>query len=83
VDYAALAPRVLDSPDPAAQEIMAQATADVADSINVLQQGATLPVVFLGGLGPAFAARLAGRWPIVPALGTALDGALMLAREGD
>jgi glucosamine kinase len=38
-------------------------------------------VVFLGGLGPFFAAQLQGRWDIRPALGSALDGALMLARE--
>jgi len=38
-------------------------------------------VVFLGGLGTVFADRLAGRFAIRPALGTALDGALMLARE--
>jgi glucosamine kinase len=82
-DYAALAPRVLDSDDPAAQAILAQAVADVAASVDVLQGGAGLPVVFLGGLGAAFAARLAGRWPVVPAQGSALDGALMLAREGD
>jgi glucosamine kinase len=82
-DYAAFAPRVLADPDPAARAVMEQAIADVRDSIDVLQAGAAMPVVFLGGLGPAFAARLSGRWPVMPARGTALDGALMLAREGD
>jgi glucosamine kinase len=60
---------------------MAQAMEDVAASIAVLQGAAPLPVTFIGGLGPAYAARLAGRWEIAPAQGTTLDGALMLARE--
>ena len=38
-------------------------------------------VVFLGGLGTVFAMRLAARFTVHAALGTALDGALMLARE--
>lgn len=78
-DYAALAPRILTSDDPAAQAVMAAAEADVAAAIGALQQTPALPVVYLGGLGPAFAARLAGRWPARPALGSALDGALLLA----
>jgi len=80
-DFGTLARRVVNSDDPAAVALMQAATADVARWINHLQQGAALPVVFIGGLGPTYAARLAGRWPIVPALGTSLDGALMLARE--
>jgi glucosamine kinase len=81
VDFAELAPRLLDSTDAAAQAVMAQAMQDVAEAITVLQQGGSLPVVFLGGLGPHFAGRLQGRWDIRPAQGSALDGALMLARE--
>ncbi len=80
-DYAALAPRILASDDPAAQAVMAAAAADVAQAIGALQATPALPVVFLGGLGPAFAARLAGRWPQRAAQGTALDGALLLARR--
>lgn len=80
-DYAALAPRILISDDPAAQAVMAAAEADVAQAIGALQETPALPVVFLGGLGPAFAARLAGRWPQRTAQGTALDGALLLARR--
>jgi glucosamine kinase len=80
-DFAALAPRILSSDDATARELMAQADADVAVSIGILQGDAALPVTFIGGLGPTYAARLAGRWEIVPARGTALDGALMLARE--
>lgn len=80
-DFAALAPRVLRSDDPAAEGLMAAAAEDVAASIAVLQTEPPLPVTFIGGLGEAWAARLAGRWPIAPARGTALDGALILARE--
>ena len=81
VDFAALAPRVVDSGDPAAVDIMARAEADVVEAVRVLQDGADLPVVFLGGLGTVFASRVAGRFSVQDALGTALDGALMLARE--
>lgn len=80
-DFAALAPRVAESGDPAAQAIMAQADADVVRAVALLRGSDDLPVVFLGGLGPVFAARLAGRFPVQAARGTALDGALMLARE--
>ncbi len=79
-DFATLAPRALASTDPAAAAIMAQATKDTAQSIALLQPASPLPVTFLGGLGPAFAARLP-HLPQRPALGTALDGALLLARQ--
>lgn len=81
-DFAALAPRALASADPAASEVLLRAMADVAEAVELLQSGGALPVVFLGGLGPSYAERLAGRWPIQPSKGTALDGALWLAREG-
>lgn len=80
-DFAALAPRVAESGDPAATEIMARAEADVAEAVDLLRGVDDLPVVFLGGLGTVFAMRMAGRYPIRDAMGTALDGALMLARE--
>lgn len=81
VDFAALAPRVVDSGDPAAFAIMARAQADVAEAVALLRGGDDLPVVFLGGLGTVFAHRMAARFPVRAAIGTALDGALMLARE--
>jgi glucosamine kinase len=81
VDFAALVPRILGSSDPAAFAVVDAAVRDVAEAIDHLQADAPLPVVFIGGLGPAYAARLAGRWPVGVAMGTALDGALMLARE--
>lgn len=79
-DFATFAPRVIASTDPAATAIMAQATTDSAAAIALLQPDQPLPVTFLGGLGPAFAARL----PHLrqrPAKGTALDGALSLALQ--
>jgi glucosamine kinase len=80
VDLAALAPRASGSDDPAARAIMAQAVDDVATAITLLQAGDDLPVVFLGGLGSVYADHLSTRFRIVPPLGTALDGALHLAR---
>lgn len=80
-DFAALAPRVVESVDPAAQAVIARAEADVAEAVGLLRAGEDLPVVFLGGLGTVFAKRMAGRLRVSAALGTALDGALMLARE--
>lgn len=80
-DYAAFAPRVEASDDPAAQAIMAQAVEEVRASVAALQEADPLPVTFIGGLGPAYAKRISD-WPQRPAAGAALDGALMLAREG-
>ena len=80
-DFAALAPRVVESGDPAARAVMARAEADVVEAVGLLRGNDDLPVVFLGGLGTVFAARMAGRCAIRAARGTALDGALMLARE--
>ncbi|MEY4698012.1 MAG: hypothetical protein RIT14_2440 [Pseudomonadota bacterium] len=79
-DFAALAPRVLASDDPAAQALVDMAMTEVARAVDLLQDGEALGVVFLGGLGPTAAARLAGRWPLRAAQGSALDGALLLAR---
>jgi glucosamine kinase len=81
VNFAALAPRLLVSSDPAAVAIMQNACAEVAAAIDLLQADAAVPVVFIGGLGPAYVRALADRWEIREALGTALDGALILARE--
>lgn len=80
-DFAALAPRVTASDDPAAAAVMARASAHVARAIDLLQRAGALPVVFQGGLGGVHAARLAGRWTVHKAAGTALDGALALARR--
>ena len=81
-DFAAYAPQVTDSTDPAAQAIRAEAEGEVARMLDTLQAGTGLPVVFLGGLGPHYARRFQKPWPIIPALGTGLDGALHLAGQG-
>lgn len=81
-DFARHAPRLLAGDDPAAGAILAESVAQVAGMIDHLQGDAPLPVVFLGGLGEAYAARLAGRWDIRPAKGTGLDGAVLLAIGG-
>ncbi|SIR28725.1 glucosamine kinase [Paracoccus thiocyanatus] len=80
-DFAAFAPRLLAPGDAAAERILAAALAQVQSMIEVLQAGRGLPVVFLGGLGPHYAARLQGHWPIRPPKGSGLDGALHLARQ--
>lgn len=81
-DFAAVARRLAAAPhDPAAQALLTAAGADLALYIDRLQPLVPLPVVFTGGLGPLYAARLAGRWPIRAAQGGPLDGALAMARE--
>ena len=80
-DLALLAPQVVEADDPAAQAVMDAADAHVAAYVTRLQGDSDLPVVFLGGLGPVFARRLQGRWTVRRASGTALDGALWLARQ--
>ncbi|MBW7055466.1 ATPase [Paracoccus bogoriensis] len=80
-DFARLAPRILTSEDPAARAIFDAALAELDASISALQQGDRLPVVLTGGLGPYYAARLADRWPLRPALGDSVSGALAMALE--
>ncbi|NEX46450.1 BadF/BadG/BcrA/BcrD ATPase family protein [Pseudotabrizicola algicola] len=79
-DFAALAPSIVQSDDPAAQAIWAQATADVATVLSHLVALAPLPVTFIGGLGSSYAAALTQFAQVAPK-GSALDGALLLARE--
>lgn len=85
-DFARLAPRVIEAAaagDPAAAAILEAAQADVARAIDRLMADRPVPVCFLGGLGPVFAARLAARYAglIREPLGTGLDGALLMARS--
>lgn len=80
-DFAAIAPEVLASHDPAARDIAAEAAGWAVRYIAALP--ADLPVCFTGGLGAAIAPltgdAIAAR-RIDPA-GSPLDGALALARE--
>lgn len=80
-DYARFAPRIVAGDDPAAAGIFAAAVQEIGAVIAHLQGGADLPVVFLGGLGPAYAAALGARFSLRVALGTGLDGALWLAAQ--
>lgn len=80
-DFGAYAPRIVGSDDPAALRIFDNAVDDVRHILTVLQNGRNLPVVFVGGLGPHYAARLQGTWPIRLALGDGVDGALQMAQQ--
>ncbi len=79
-EFAALAREVMQSDDPAAQIIRTRAEAEILAYINRLAGDDALPVVFTGGLGAAFADRLADRCRVQKAQGSPLDGALWLAR---
>lgn len=85
-DHAALVPAALAAAaagDAGAARVLAEADFAIVRAIDTLAGDEALPVCFLGGLGPTFAARLAGRYGarMQPARGTALDGALAMARE--
>lgn len=79
-DFAAFAPRIVSGEDPAARQVFDLAVAEVRHILTVLQGDEPLPVVFVGGLGPAYAARLTD-WPQRPAMGSGTDGALLMARQ--
>jgi glucosamine kinase len=84
-DFARLAPMVMGSDDPAAKELRDEAAGWIRKAIAALQDDiAPLPVVFLGGLGGLFAPLVpasdtGASWPVLPARGTGLDGAVQLA----
>lgn len=80
-EFGTLAPRIVNSQDPAAQRIFQRAVEQVRHILTTLQAGDNLPVVFVGGLGPFYARHLDRPWPVHPALGTGVDGALAMARQ--
>ncbi|MEX0623187.1 BadF/BadG/BcrA/BcrD ATPase family protein [Saccharospirillum sp.] len=84
-EFAAFAPRIIaagEAGDTVATTIISDAALWVHQSIDSLQtQDVPMPVAFTGGLGPFFAKRLADRWPIKKPIGSALDGALWMARH--
>lgn len=83
-DFARHAPAVVAAAgqDAAADWVLAKADAAIVAAVDALMAEGPLPLCFLGGLGPVFAARLAPRYGalIRPPAGTALDGALAMAR---
>ncbi len=80
-DLARLAPEVAAGGDALADLVLDRMQGDILAMLNHLNPKAKLPLVYLGGLGPLWRDRLA--LPCVEPRGNALDGALMLAREGD
>lgn len=85
-EYAAHARRVFEAAargERAATRILGDAENQLCRAIATLDGGAPLPVCFLGGLGLLYAERLAPRLGgrLRAPLGTALDGALAMARE--
>lgn len=80
-ELARLAPEVAAGGDPLAEMVLDRIQGDVAAMLAHLNPSGLLPLVYLGGLGPLWRDRLA--LPSVQPRGNALDGALLLAREGD
>lgn len=81
-EFAALAPRLIASADPAAEAILRRATETLRSILLALQpEGEQLPVVFTGGLGAVYGARLGPRVVQRPPKGSALDGAVALALQ--
>ncbi|PTX46146.1 glucosamine kinase [Gemmobacter caeni] len=80
-EFAALAPRIVQSDDPAARRIFEDAVKEVRGIVETLQAGDRLPLVFLGGLGPSYSRHLGELWEIRAPLGSGLDGAVRLALE--
>lgn len=85
-DFGRYVPRILQAAaagDAVAAAVLAESEAAVAAILDRLQAEGTVPVCFLGGLGPTYAARLAARYAglLREPLGTALDGALAMARR--
>ncbi|GHD98226.1 ATPase [Defluviimonas sp. 20V17] len=84
--FGAYAPRLLEAEDdPAASTILGLADRWITRCIELLAPAGDTPVTFVGGLGPHFARRLAGRFGnrIREPRGSALDGALWMARQAE
>jgi glucosamine kinase len=80
-DLARLAPEVAAGGDALAELVLDGMQGEITAMLAHLNAGGTLPLVYLGGLGQLWRDRLG--LPSVEPRGNALDGALMLAREGD
>ncbi|MDP0928950.1 BadF/BadG/BcrA/BcrD ATPase family protein [Paracoccus onubensis] len=79
--FGELAPRIVNSGDQAANRIFTRAVEEIRHILTVLQDGDNMPVVFVGGLGSHYAARLNAPWPVQAARGDSVDGALLMARQ--
>lgn len=84
-DFARLVPDILaasDRDDPVARGLLFRADTEITRAIDNLSASEPIPIAFLGGLGAVFSRRLGARYPgrVREALGTGLDGALMMAR---
>lgn len=85
-DYARFAPDVVSSAkagDAQAKALMVNGAAYLGGAINMLAPRGSEAVCLTGGLGPEYARHLPGvvQARLIPPQGTALDGALMLARH--
>jgi len=80
-DPALLAPEGAAGGDALAETVLDRMQGAIMAMLVHLNPDGRLPLVYLGGLGPMWRDRLA--LPFIPPRGNALDGALMLAREGD
>jgi glucosamine kinase len=79
-DYARLARHVVGFAgrgDPLGRALMEEGAAYIRASLTRLGWTNAEPLVFTGGLGPAYAAHMG--LPVTAPQGTALDGALILA----
>jgi len=86
-DFARFAPLVFEhagANDPHALALLAQSSADVCRLLDVLARYRTGRIALLGGLSGVMSRWLPEpiRTGLVPAQGDALDGALLLARQG-
>ncbi|MBT8410255.1 MAG: ATPase [Octadecabacter sp.] len=85
-DYAHLAPQVLTAAqagDPTARDIMSQGADYIGSALAALGYSKGDPLCLTGGIGPQYIAYLspAIQQAVIPAAGTALDGAFALARR--
>ncbi len=84
-DYAELAPRIVhaaETSDAVGMDLMQRGGDYLSQALLSLQPGADAPICLTGGLGPHYARWIAPGLAdrITPAKGSALDGALILAR---
>ncbi|MEV8468438.1 BadF/BadG/BcrA/BcrD ATPase family protein [Fluviibacterium sp. DFM31] len=84
--FASFAPQIVEAAgdgDPVGQKVMRDGAAYLNAALDALALKETDAVCLIGGLGPHYATYLAPRYQalIAPSQGTALDGAMTLARK--